>query len=793
MASSSGTSLEQRRWLVVGIALQNVLTPRLRDKIQNEMTPFYQHMVRNFGLDKQTYAAYLKTIAPGTVKLNYRSINNNAAPGRKAPKYDYCVKDEVSLAKLFMQPFMAHFNAFDSSFHTSAALAVLCGAPPFTSAKPFAEDVRSKVRNEWAHCDFAAWTEVNYNNCFDLMKNLVTNLNFTSTDEVRILGEFELWRTQGLEIYLGQPVNDTLLRLIQNEVQTVSDSLDDYEEKTDEKIKNLCDIFHSFGTEFERAMEQVIKRLEKVENQQEEFKEQQEELKEEINKKDKEQKENQEQMNKRLQKVETTCKTLTKSVSPAVYSRPVVFDAPDQNRWFTGREKEKEFLEKCLPFESGHGVKIAAICGLGGCGKTTLAAQFAWKRKPEYEGGVFWISMEDDEKFKNSINDLALRLGLMEDSNKFELTLSKVLTYISQQKKPCLMVTDNVDQLTLSDGMHNVLSGRWKRRAICHLLLTTRRETNEVCERIDLEPSCCLELSSFSEDEATIFLVTRIGVDYATEQEEILNQLAGELGCLPLALEQAGAHIKALRCSIIDYLKEYKIQRLKLLSQHPASPSWEYECQSRLSVHTTWLINLEYIKKSTYGEFAFRFLQVAAFLSPDEIPEDIIDCKLLLAECLQRQRTELPLLADHIVELSTKFSLLQRKNKRSLGMHRLVQDFIRENLTTEETMATLRLAFGMFKRYFTRFFSRSNVTNDSEGLSPDRMKSNRLFLNSLSKSAVVLKEHIYKIEGMRRLPFFSLRPEFLELVQLEITILEEKLNWLNRKHEQTCRMLKCLR
>ncbi len=198
MASSSGTSLEQRRWLVVGIALQNVLTPCLRDKIQNEMTPFYQHMVRNFGLDRQTYAVHQKTIALSTVKLNYGSINNNAALYRNPRHYDYCVKDEVSLAKLFMKPFMAHFNAFDSSFDASAALAVLCGVAPFTAVKPFAEDVRSNVRNEWAHCDFPTWTEAHYDNCFDLMETLVTNLALPPADEARVQDELNLWRKQGV-------------------------------------------------------------------------------------------------------------------------------------------------------------------------------------------------------------------------------------------------------------------------------------------------------------------------------------------------------------------------------------------------------------------------------------------------------------------------------------------------------------------------------------------------------------------------------------------------------------------
>ena len=173
MASSPGTDTEHRRWLVVGIVLHSVLMPYIRKTIEQKMKPFYQNLLANYGLDKQTYPTHLKTIPPTTLKLNYESINNNAALGRDTHCFDYCVKDEVSLAKLFMKPFMAHFNAFDSSFDASAALAVLCSAPPFSAAVLSAELVRSEVRNKWAHYDSASWTEVKYNICFDRMETLV--------------------------------------------------------------------------------------------------------------------------------------------------------------------------------------------------------------------------------------------------------------------------------------------------------------------------------------------------------------------------------------------------------------------------------------------------------------------------------------------------------------------------------------------------------------------------------------------------------------------------------------------
>ena len=493
-----------------------------------------------------------------------------------------------------------------------------------------------------------------------------------------------------MDLCLGKPLDDNLLHVIRNEVQNLSESLGNLGEQADEKIKKCHDALVLFKSEFGRAIvslqerqstlettckgikeeqKDILKRQKQVEKKQKEAdkrQEQAEERQEQLEKR-------QEQADKKQEQVETACKALeekssvmrkdldlmmtTKDVSPSVDSKPIVFDAPDHNKWFTGREKELEALEKCLSFESDKGLKISAICGLGGCGKTTLAAHFAWKRRPEYAGGVFWISMEDDEKFRNSMNDLALRLGLTEDLKTFDWTLSKVLMYISQQRRPWLMVVDNVDQLTLSEEMRKVLSGRWKRQATGHLLLTTRREPKEVCERINVELFCCIELFSYSVEDAKSFLVTRIGIDNATEQDELLNELAAELGCLPLALEQAGAHIRALQCPISKYLAEYKSQRVKLLSQRPANPSWEYESPSRLNVHTTWLINFDYIKNERYGVPASRFVQAAAFLAPDKIPTGLIDFELLCGEYSRRQGIEVHVFSEQIVHVLTKFSL----------------------------------------------------------------------------------------------------------------------------------------
>ena len=453
-------------------------------------------------------------------------------------------------------------------------------------------------------------------------------------------------------------------------------------------------------------------------------------------------------MEKNMEKLTTTICKLPASEDP----KQIVFDVPEQNKWFTGRENEMESLENCLTLKVGDKeLMIATICGLGGCGKTTLAASFAWKRKSEYKGGVFWFSMEDDRKFENTVNDLALRLDIL--SNSFDLTLTKVLTWISKQKRPWLLVLDDVDQLTFSDQMQKVLSGRWKRQANGHLLLTTRREQREISQYLDLDPSCCIDVRSFSKDEAKKFLITRISVDQDTGHEDkVLTELVHELGCLPLALEQAGAHIKALRCPIDKYLEEYKSRRLNLLSEYPAKPSWECESRSRLAVHTTWLLNFEYVRKSAHGDLASRFVQAAAFLASEEIQEALINHQLLSVEEGQSdQPSNLPLLKHHIVEVLAKFSLFQRNTSRSLSLHRLVQEVIRNRMTTEETASSLLIAIRLLHHSFQECPSPDRILTDvafsvQEQASSSVAEPSMFYLwSKLTSHAFELQQHVMSL------------------------------------------------
>ena len=204
-AGVSGGSLktvsdDERRWVVVGICLTKVLTPALRDALANEMPIWHQNLILPpHEIDKQTFRKHMNNPPHSAFKLNYESINNNFSTHKSSyRKYDYAVKDPVSLAKLLMKPFMASFTAFDQTMDTSAALSVVAEAQPFHAASGIAKKIRSDVRNEWAHCNFSHWTDVNYQAALKDVETLINNINLTPAGKKETLDDLHGWKQKGM-------------------------------------------------------------------------------------------------------------------------------------------------------------------------------------------------------------------------------------------------------------------------------------------------------------------------------------------------------------------------------------------------------------------------------------------------------------------------------------------------------------------------------------------------------------------------------------------------------------------
>ena len=99
---------------------------------------------------------------------------------------------------------MASFMAFDESLDLSAVLSILCGSPNFVfyGIDITASEVRAKVRNEWGHCLFTMWTEAYYDECFQLMEDLIKALKLPVTSQKNVLEELKEWKKRGKIIKL---------------------------------------------------------------------------------------------------------------------------------------------------------------------------------------------------------------------------------------------------------------------------------------------------------------------------------------------------------------------------------------------------------------------------------------------------------------------------------------------------------------------------------------------------------------------------------------------------------------
>ncbi|KAL9957641.1 hypothetical protein ACROYT_G034562 [Oculina patagonica] len=770
----------QKRWVVIGVCLNRLLLPVLRDFAGREISKHYTSLKSSKGIDTQVFGPHLTH--DGTYKLNYGSINNNwGTHKRKERLYDYKVTSDVDLAKLFLEPHMAKFTGFDNTCDMSAVLGILGNASVFPARiQNNAKDVRSKVRNEWGHCNFDHWTEPEFNYCFQLMETLVRSLGLPKADEDKELDDLQDWETKGLKLCMGCPVDKDLMKLVSDKVTNLWQDLEAIKKSSADEAKKISEALQDVTDEinkFDKRITDIESRMEAERKEQLEKNEALSgaigDISNNLTKIEKRQDTNEENialLGERQSDLETTVTSLkdeqgnlTSKVEALEIGQSEfdsrlkaleesnvnatadveIFQVPSRNRCFCGRENELEKIATQLK-STEHGCAESAICGLGGVGKTSLAVEFLWrqKEKEEYPGGIFWISGENNNLFQISLSDMARHIGTFE--KEFSTSLSRTLDWLGRREMWCLVV-DNLDELEMSADMRKLLTGHWKQAARGHIIITTRREATEIGEETGIEENFCIELKCLTEEEGMQFLRTRTG--RAGDEDSDIRELVKELGGLPLALDQAAAYIRCVRQPIKEYVKKYKKQKLILLKKKKARHLVENTSPERLAIHTTWLLNFDHIseisKEMDLAETPTLVMKVSAFLGPDDIPYELIN------EGLNKD-DDTEAVSDlwdqaEIVSLLTKFSLFQRYGTHSFSVHRLVQEVIRSEMKKEQSeLSVLSCAVRVLQRALANTRSPAEVCEsfvEDAVFSVENPPSLQLW-GKLASHASYLQEHL---------------------------------------------------
>ncbi|MFF0227963.1 tetratricopeptide repeat protein [Streptomyces sp. NPDC004629] len=326
---------------------------------------------------------------------------------------------------------------------------------------------------------------------------------------------------------------------------------------------------------------------------------------------------------------------------------------------FVGRGRELARLRELLAREGEAAVtpsssRTRAIHGLGGIGKSSLALRYAHEYRTEYTL-VWWITAESAEQITTGLAALALRLcphwaaavGVPERAAWAILWL--------QWHPGWLLVFDNVeDPKDLRHCLGALPDG--------HHLATSRKATGWH----DIAPTMALGLLD-PDASADLLCALALGPGQSPtgEQRRQAEDLAAELGYLPLALEQAGAYLYQTGTELGAY------RRLLGRVVDRAADGTDPE----RTIARVWNHTLSAIEGR--DPLAARLLHTMAWLAPDDI-----------------FRTLLAPVAPDPVALGDALGVLHAYNmiaftadRQGLTVHRLVQTVLRIRATAESPTA----------------------------------------------------------------------------------------------------------
>ena len=174
-----------------------------------------------------------------------------------------------------------------------------------------------------------------------------------------------------------------------------------------------------------------------------------------------------------------------------------------------------------------------AISGLGGIGKTQTAVEYTYRYRSEYQY-IFWIRADTEVALQAGFVEIAKLLDLPEkDATNPAETVQAVKHWLEHSGK-WLLIFDNADEPEL-------LKAYYPRTPRGHILLTSRAQLFDT-----LGIARPLALEKMDPEEALDFLFKRTARAQSDPAEKnAAEQLAAELGYLPLALEQAAAYISS--------------------------------------------------------------------------------------------------------------------------------------------------------------------------------------------------------------------------------------------------------
>jgi hypothetical protein len=307
---------------------------------------------------------------------------------------------------------------------------------------------------------------------------------------------------------------------------------------------------------------------------------------------------------------------------------------------FVGREQLLASLDK--PLKGPTGMVVQVVYGLGGIGKSSLAAHWAGAHSTDYLP-IWWISAD---------SPAALEAGLASLATALEPDLPDALSRDLEalQERAVQWLATNHGWLVILDDVNDPEDIHWllaRIRRGGRFLITSRRTTGW---RGLATP---ILVDVLSQAESMTLLTGILNASPSTPRDrDGADELCQQLGRLPLAIEQAAAFIVETDITPRTYLD--------LLAAYPAKM---FTIGAEGTDNSRTIARIWHVTQDRMADepLTTTILQVLAWYAPDAIPRTLLD-----------GLAEPPTLLRAVGRL-VAYSMLTTGHNNTLYMHRLVQ------------------------------------------------------------------------------------------------------------------------
>jgi len=268
------------------------------------------------------------------------------------------------------------------------------------------------------------------------------------------------------------------------------------------------------------------------------------------------------------------------SVSPA--AQPARHNLPEQRTRFIGREAALADLARLLP-----STRLLTLTGIGGCGKTRLALQFAQQQRAAFPDGAWFVDLAPLKDAARVASTCAAVLGIREEGDT--PLMERLLAHLAPRRT--LLVLDNCEHVI--DGVVALVDALLAGSSSTTILATSREGLGVSGEQIypvrSLSLPATADLQAVQGAESVRVFVDRarlalpdfeVDAGNAAPLAEICRRLDG----IALAIELAAARVTMLSVAEIAGRLDDRFRLLtggsRALPRHQtlhAAMQWSYE------------------------------------------------------------------------------------------------------------------------------------------------------------------------------------------------------------------------